>query len=196
MNQNLREAGIALLIALAAVGLVLGALTLSRAEDQGAENPTLAEFTPSSQPVIMITNTQPPTLVSATVTLSYLTITPYITYNLYIVPTSGYRTPTRTYQPRSCNAPAGWDNSYIVNVGDTLYKVALMHYTTVSSLQNANCMGASTVIYPGERLWVPSITTRTPDIEPYPFISTTAYPTDPITETPLPFTATPIESQP
>jgi LysM repeat protein len=73
-------------------------------------------------------------------------------------------TPTRTkvaVTPVACGAPHGWV-TYRVRSGDTLYKIAWIHYTDVSSLQSANCLGNSTTIYIGQSLYVPNIYTRTP----------------------------------
>ena len=74
---------------------------------------------------------------------------------LYVPPV-----PTVTIIP--CGPPAGWVRGHIVRPGDTLYRIALSYGITVQQLQRANCMGSSTTIYSGQRLWVPNIVTRTP----------------------------------
>ena len=51
---------------------------------------------------------------------------------------------------------------YIVQAGDNLYRIALSYGITYPQLQRANCMGGSTTIYAGQRLWVPNVPTRTP----------------------------------
>jgi len=74
---------------------------------------------------------------------------------LYVPPV-----PTVTVIP--CGPPAGWVKTHIVQPGDNLYRIALTYGTTYPQLQRANCMGRSTTIYAGQRLWVPNIPPRTP----------------------------------
>lgn len=74
---------------------------------------------------------------------------------LYVPPV-----PTVTIIP--CGPPFGWVRNYIVQRGDTLFSIALSYNTTYPRLQRGNCMGSSTTIYAGQRLWVPNVPTRTP----------------------------------
>jgi LysM repeat protein len=74
---------------------------------------------------------------------------------LYVPPV-----PTVTVIP--CGPPFGWVRNYIVQPGDTLFRIALSYNITYPRLQRANCMGSSTIIYVGQRLWVPNVPTRTP----------------------------------
>jgi len=67
--------------------------------------------------------------------------------------------PTVTVIP--CGPPAGWVRAYIVRPGDTLFRIALSYGITYPQLQRANCMGSSTTIYTGQRLWVPNVPRRT-----------------------------------
>jgi LysM repeat protein len=60
-----------------------------------------------------------------------------------------------------CGPPVGWVKTYIVQPGDTLFRIALSYGITYNQLQRANCMGSSTIIYSVQRLWVPNIPTRT-----------------------------------
>lgn len=90
---------------------------------------------------------------------------------LYVPPV-----PTVTVIP--CGPPAGWVRNYIVQPGDTLFRIALSYNITYPQLQRANCMGSSTTIYTGQRLWVPNIPARTPTP------GVTIVPPD--TQTPLP----------
>ena len=76
-------------------------------------------------------------------------------YILYVPPV-----PTVTVIP--CGPPVGWVKNYIVQPGDTLFRIALSYNITYPRLQRANCMGSSTIIYIDQRLWVPNIPTRTP----------------------------------
>jgi LysM repeat protein len=102
---------------------------------------------------------------------------------LYVPPV-----PTVTIIP--CGPPAGWVKNYFVQPGDTLFRIALSYNITYPQLQRANCMGSSTIIYAGQRLWVPNIPTRTP------IPGVTIIPTFP-TDTPLPTitTAPPTETE-
>jgi LysM repeat protein len=74
---------------------------------------------------------------------------------LYVPPV-----PTVTVIP--CGPPFGWVRNYIVQRGDTLFSIALAYNITYPQLQRGNCMGSSTTIYAGQRLWVPNVPTRTP----------------------------------
>jgi LysM repeat protein len=68
--------------------------------------------------------------------------------------------PTVTVIP--CGPPAGYVRNHIVQPGDNLYRIALSYGITYPQLQRANCMGSSTTIYAGQRLWVPNVPTHTP----------------------------------
>ena len=74
---------------------------------------------------------------------------------LYVPPV-----PTVTVIP--CGPPAGYVKRYVVQPGDTLYRIAVSFGITYQQLQRANCMGSSTTIYVNQLLWVPNIPTRTP----------------------------------
>src|SRR3990170_448146 len=76
-------------------------------------------------------------------------------FGLYVPPV-----PTVTVIP--CGPPAGWVKTHIVQPGDNLFRIALSYGITYPQLQRANCMGASTIIYAGQRLWVPNVPARTP----------------------------------
>lgn len=93
---------------------------------------------------------------------------------LYVPPV-----PTVTVVP--CGPPLGYVKRYIVQAGDSLYRIALSYGITYQQLQRANCMGTSTTIYTGQVLWVPNITPRTPT----PGITNVPdFPTDTPTNTP------------
>jgi LysM repeat protein len=105
-----------------------------------------------------------------------------------------YVPPVATITPIICvPGAAGWIRNYIVNPGDTIYAIATSHYTTASLLRYVNCR-TSDYIYAGEVLWVPNIATRTPYPTPLPGSTITPYPTEPLTETALPFTLTVVPS--
>ena len=101
-----------------------------------------------------------------------------------------YAPPVATTTPVVCGqGAAGWVKSYVVKAGDTIYAIATNHYTTAGLLKSVNCR-TSDLIHPGETLWVPNVATRTPHPTPLPGSTVTPYPTDPLTETALPYTIT------
>jgi LysM repeat protein len=109
--------------------------------------------------------------------------------------------PTVTAIP--CGPPANWVRAYIVRPGDTLFRIALSYGITYPQLQRANCMGSSTTIYSGQRLWVPNVPTRTavPGVTQIPDIPTDtetspAPVTPPTTEVPPTDTDTATEPPP
>ena len=107
-------------------------------------------------------------------------------YALYVPPV-----PTVTVVP--CGPPTGWVRTHVVQPGDTLFRIALSYGTTYPQLQRANCMGSSTIIYAGQRLWVPNVPTRTP------IPSTTTipdFPTSTNTSVPIATTVTPSSTLP
>ena len=73
-----------------------------------------------------------------------------------------YVPPVPTVTVIACGPPFGWVRNYIVQRGDTLFRIAQSYGISYPSLQRANCMGSSTIIYAGQRLWVPNVPTRTP----------------------------------
>jgi LysM repeat protein len=93
-----------------------------------------------------------------------------------------YVPPVPTVTVIACGPPIGWVKNHIVQRGDTLFRIALSYGTTYPQLQRANCMGSSTIIYTGQRLWVPNVPTRTPipgitNIPDLPTSTNTALPT-------------------
>ena len=72
-----------------------------------------------------------------------------------------YVPPIATVTAIPCGPPPGWVRAYIVQPGDNLYRIALAYGLTFPQLQRGNCMGTSTTIYVGQRLWVPNVPTRT-----------------------------------
>ncbi len=91
-----------------------------------------------------------------------------------------------TEPPIQCGPYPGWV-FYTVRVGDTLYSIGQAYNVSVQQLQFANCLGSSTLIRVGQRLYVPNIATRTPVISKTP----TSGPTDTPTATPGPISNTP-----
>ena len=72
---------------------------------------------------------------------------------------------TAKVTPIPCGRPHGW-GIYYVQSGDTLYHLGMIFNTTVSELQQANCLGNSSYIYPGQQLYVPVPPTPTPSDVP------------------------------
>lgn len=97
---------------------------------------------------------------------------------------------TTATMPSCSPGASGWSKSYVVMGGDTLYTIATNHYSTVGLLKSVNCKSTD-LILPGEVLWVPDVATRTPPPTPLPGDTVTPIPTEPLTETALPFTVTP-----
>ncbi|MEJ5202969.1 MAG: LysM peptidoglycan-binding domain-containing protein [Anaerolineales bacterium] len=64
-----------------------------------------------------------------------------------------------TLTPAPCGPPPGWIR-YIVQKGDTLFKISLMYGISVPQLQAANCLGNSTLIYAGSVIFVPNVPPR------------------------------------
>ncbi|MEW5830493.1 MAG: LysM peptidoglycan-binding domain-containing protein, partial [Chloroflexota bacterium] len=113
--------------------------------------------------------------------------------------------PTLAPTITACAPPLGWVRNYIVQPGDTLFRISGLYGISASQLQRGNCLN-STLIVPGQRLWVPNVATRTFTASPTGPASATPSPTPtgtpspsntpaPDTETPTPTdTATPTES--
>ena len=107
--------------------------------------------------------------------------------------------PTVTVIP--CGPYPGWVKAYIVRPGDNLYRISLLYRTTVQQLQTANCMGSSTTIFNGQKLYVPNVPTSTPGITVIPIFNTNTPSTSPsptqtfiITDSPVPATAIPTDT--
>jgi LysM repeat protein len=87
-----------------------------------------------------------------------------------------------------CSPPATWVKTYIVQPGENLFRIALSYGLPYQQLQQGNCMGSSTTIYSGQRLWVPNRPTLTP--RPGATI-TLVFPSSTASITSMPPTATP-----
>jgi LysM repeat protein len=85
----------------------------------------------------------------------------------------GYPTPVPVVV---CGPPPGWVY-YIVQPSDTLYKLSLIYNVSVSQLQLANCLGTSTYIRVGQRLYVPFYIPPTPTFTLTPTATRTPTPT-------------------
>lgn len=78
--------------------------------------------------------------------------------------------------------PSSWVE-YTIRSGDTLFSLSQAYDVSISAIQAANCMGSSTIIKTGEKIWLPNVPTKTPATSP------TGTPTQTLTPT-----ATPTES--
>jgi len=103
--------------------------------------------------------------------------------------------PTSTVMACSPGA-AGWIPAHVVKSGDTFFNIGGRYGYSAAQIKAVNCR-ISDLIFIGETLWVPNIPTRTPTTTPPPGITFTPAPlqTEPITQTVLPFTGTPIWTQ-
>jgi LysM repeat protein len=84
---------------------------------------------------------------------------------------------------------------YPVQPGDTLYRLSVMYAVTVEQLQQANCMGSSTLLVAGKWIyippWAPVLPTATEGPSYTPSPTWTVIVPDPWTKTP---TETPSET--
>ncbi len=90
-----------------------------------------------------------------------------------------------------CGPPPGWV-FYTVKPGENLFRIGLAFGVNVTTMQAANCMGNSTYIRAGQRLYVPNVPTRTP---PPATATRTPHPTATFSPTPV-FTPTPLPTIP
>ena len=88
----------------------------------------------------------PPTLTGETPSATF-TVTPTLPPVVVVTPV-----PFRTAVP--CGRPYGWV-AYTVQPGDSLYRLSLLYGVTIADLQQANCLGSSTVLHTGQILYVP-----------------------------------------
>ncbi len=110
-------------------------------------------------------------------------------------------TTTTTNESTSCGPPPNWV-LYTVQSEDTLFELSIIFGVSIADLQEANCMGNSTLIKTGQQIYVPFILAITPTHTPTLYtlsptatliITTTIAPTR--TNTPvIIYTATPTPS--
>lgn len=67
-----------------------------------------------------------------------------------------HQKPISTATRYVCGAPAGWV-SYRVRSGDTLYSLSRLTGVSIYQIQQANCLGSSTLIVTGQSLYLPFI---------------------------------------
>lgn len=182
MASGLVYAGVSLL-------LVLGSLALSLAQARTAPRPNPAEANPTST----MTRTPAPQLTAFTAAATaYPAATPTATWTPVAGMASGTSTaadtaPSATSKPAqtsttACGPYTGWIRTYVVQPGDTLYRIAVLHGIDVDILRRANCK-TGTLIYAGEKLWVPF---ALPEPTALTIIPTFPTPTDEATPTSSP----------
>jgi hypothetical protein len=88
-----------------------------------------------------------------------------------------------TESPIHCGPPSGWV-FYTVQSGDTLFHIGLVYGVSVVELQFANCLGSSTLIRAGMRIFVPNVPARTPTTVPTQLVPTTPGPSNTPSEMP------------
>jgi LysM repeat protein len=153
--RAVRQAASGLVYGLVSLLLVIGSLSLALAQGgaQSEQIPTLTPLpsstsTPRPSPIATEANTATATsdaTDSATPAASTSTRSPE---------TATAAPSLATTAKTTCGAPYGWVRSYVVQPGDTLFRIAMLHAVSVDALQRANCR-TNTTIYVGERLWVP-----------------------------------------
>ncbi len=82
---------------------------------------------------------------------------------IFVPPVAQTPTKTGSSQISSCGPPIGWIQ-YTVVKGDNLYRLGIAFRVSVAELQWANCLGSSTIIQAGSKLWVPNRPTITPQV--------------------------------
>lgn len=203
--QAVRQAGSGLIYAVLSIVLVVGSLSVALAE-RNVNTPGAATATSSPMPSPTDTPlssapaasaTQIPAVSEATTptpSLAALSSTPVVNYPT-LAPTRRVPTPTPVART-TCGPLPGWVKAYIVQPGDSMFHIATLYRTTVSALQRANCK-TSFLIFAGERLWVPNVSTVTPGVTIIPpfFDTPTQEPTYVFTDTPVYYTPTAVPSE-
>lgn len=177
---TVRQLASGIVYAVVSLLLVIGSLALALAQGR-------APGAPISEATALPTNTVTrfPTAPSTTFEWPSATksatppatrVAPTATYFFPTVPALPQRTATSI---RACGPYPGWVRGYVVQPGDTQFRIATMHGTTVEMLQRANCK-TGTLIYAGERLWVPFLLPPPTELTIIPTFDT---PTEPATST-------------
>jgi LysM repeat protein len=147
--KNIRQVFLAIVIALASLGLILGGFSLSITEGNISNNPV---------PTQTLTLTDSPTLQPFTPTMASPTPLPSLTFTPSLTWTATWTatwTPNLPPSPTNCPPPTGW-LPYIVQSGDTLDKIATRSRISAAKLQQANCL-LTTELIPGMVIYVPPV---------------------------------------
>ena len=105
--------------------------------------------------------------------------------SIFFVPNLKPTITTTSVPMAACGHPNNWI-LYTIQPKDTLYSLGKAFGTTYQELQFANCLGNSTYIRAGDKLWVPNVSTITPTLtKPQkPTKINTPSPSNTATETP------------
>jgi LysM repeat protein len=157
--RTARQIILGLIIALASSGIIIGAFSLSFAE-QGPSTPAPVTSTFSSPTRESFTASPGPTNTP-------ILVTP--TWTLTLPPT-----------PVDCPPPQAWV-PYLVQPGDTLDLLATRYNLTTQTISDANCLGM-TALLPGSRIYLPPEPTATVEIvscgPPHGWVTYTVKPGD------------------
>ena len=163
-----RSLAAGVLAAVVTVVIVLGAISLSLAEAQpNFALPTTVipgSSSPTQPTQIVLVNPTLTSRPSATQAATFTSTkspskTPLPTHTL--IPTvTNTPTPAQTNTLAPCAQPSGW-TTYIVVPGDYLAQIAYTYGITLSDLRRVNCLGRSSIIHPGDKLFVPPAPTPT-----------------------------------
>ncbi len=152
--QVVRQAASGLIYGIVSLLLVIGSLFLALAQG-GVSSVPPATFTPL--PSSTWTPEPPPAATAGDTALPTQGVTPSspppTASHTRVIPTTTHAVATATFRA-ACVAPYGWVKAYVVQPGDTLFRIATMYGVSVDVLRDANCR-ASTLIFVGEMLRVP-----------------------------------------
>ncbi len=194
--QAFRQASSGLIYALLSIVLVLGSLSIALAERNASAPPPATatravspSASKSSTPTTPSTAGETSQVAASAATAAPASLTPSVRYPT-LAPTGRVTTATHA-ATIPCGPPAAWVRTYVVQPGDSMFHIATLFHTTVSTLQRANCR-TDYLIFTGERLWVPNVQpapTGVTIIPPF-FDTPTDEPAYAVTQTPLYFTPT------
>jgi LysM repeat protein len=149
--KNLRQVFLAIMIALASTGLILGAFSLSLAEGNRA-------VTQAPAYTLTQTSSPSPALLPSTTSAASSTASPTLPASQTPTPTPSL-TPSLSPTQPNCPPRMGWVR-YTVQPGDSLETIAVRYRTSKSALEQANCL-LPTGLLPGV-IYVPAPSTQTP----------------------------------
>ena len=189
--QAVRQAASGLIYGMVSLLLVLGSLSLALAQGgvPGVPPATFtplpsSTWTPKPSPAATDGNSAIPTQGETAIPTQGLTpsATRPAASQTEIIPTAAKAAATATYRA-TCVVPYGWVKAYVVQPGDTLFRIATLYGVSVDALRGANCR-SSTLIFVGEMLRVPY---GQPAATQLTIIPTFPTPTEPAaTESPAP----------
>ncbi|MBN1261443.1 MAG: LysM peptidoglycan-binding domain-containing protein [Anaerolineae bacterium] len=145
-RENLGRIGSVLLSGIALFLMILGSASLSRLD-----------------PALIVAR---PTRISLAPTATrYPTVTPTTISPPAPTPTAAPTPTPRSVLVETCATIPGW-LPYIVQPGDTLFRLALRYNLSAFALMEANCLGSQDIA-PGDLLYLPPLAVMTPTPQPY-----------------------------